>query len=167
MNTEYETKTELQKTLLAALKESGFQVGERIEVRTLESVVVVVKEKMNASELISAVCQLEQFRGELEEQLMSRCERCTGCESECAYGALDFAVDISLPQELRELAGISPHAPVHVESFGDGEITFSANRDEPGLWDIPPAIMSEYLARGICPASLEALMNSGKTVYGE
>ena len=63
MNTEYETKTELQKTLLAALKDSGFQVGERIEVRALESVVVVVKEKMNASELISAVCQLEQFRG--------------------------------------------------------------------------------------------------------
>ena len=166
MNTEYETKTELQKTVQAALKDSGFQVGERIEIRPLENVVVIVKEKMNASELISAVCQLERFRSELDDRLMRRCERCTGCECECAYGATDFAVDIDLPQELRELAEIAPHDPVHVESFGDGSITFSTSRDEPGLWDIPPAIMSEYLAKGICPASLEELMNTGETIYG-
>ena len=166
MNTEYETKTELQKTVQAALKESGFQVGERIEIRPLENVVVLVKEKMNASELISAVCQLERFRGELDDQLMRRCEPCTGCDCECPFGTVDFAVDIALPQELRELAEMAPHDPVHVESFGDGSITFSTSRDEPGLWDVPPAIMREYLAKGVCPASLEKLMNTGETVYG-
>ena len=73
---------------------------------------------------------------------------------------------IPTEEELRELAGIPKDAPVHVELLDDGEFTVSVNHDGPGLWDVPAPMMKGLLASGICPASLEDLLESGETVYG-
>ena len=157
----------------AAMNISGFDPREGAEYHTLKDAVVVLKKRMNASELVRAAWSLQQLSAKLCTHLAMLCCPCDGCE-ECggdgktchAYDALDFAVNFDIPDELRERAGIPEGAPLHVELLDDGEITISANRDGPGLWDIPAPMMQGFLAAGICPAGLEDMLETGETVYG-
>lgn len=75
-------------------------------------------------------------------------------------------MDVELPSELREKAGIPEGAPLHVE-FEDGEVIISTNHDGPGLWDVPAPIMKGFLAAGLCPAGLDDLLKTGEIIYGE
>lgn len=167
-------KTDLSKGLklpTAALKLGGFQPEEGAECHVLRDAVVVLKRRMNAFELIRAAWSLQQLSTKLCTRLALECGPCEGrgaCDENggCPYHPLDFALDMDIPEELREMAGIPKDAPVHVELLDDGEFTVSVNHDGPGLWDVPAPMMQGLLASGVCPASLEDLLESGEMVYG-
>ena len=156
----------------AAMKVSGFVPGEDVRYHTLKGAVVILKKRMNAAELIRAAWALQQLSAELCAHLAAQCFPCDGC-AECggdgerciAYDPADFAADVDLPDELREKAGIPKDMPLHVE-LENGKIVVSANRDGPGLWDVPAPMMQGFLAAGICPAGLEELLKTGEIVYG-
>ena len=156
----------------AAMNISGFAPDEAAEYHTLQDAVVVLKKQMNALELVRAAWSLQQLSAELCSHLAMLCvphECCEDCSEDgesCPYDPMDFTVDFEIPDELRERAGIPEGAPLHVELLDDGEITISMNHDGPGLWDIPAPMMQGFFAAGICPASLEELMESGEIVYG-
>jgi hypothetical protein len=156
----------------AALKLCGFEPEQSAEYHVLEDAVVVLKKRMNASELIRASWTLQQLAIDLCTHLALQCCPCMDCEDcsddgeSCPYDALDFALNFDIPDELRELAGIPKDAPVHAELLDDGEITISVNHDGPGLWDIPAPMMQGLLAAHICPSALEGMLESGEIVYG-
>jgi len=158
---------------IAAMQLSGFGAHESAEYYTMKDTVVVLKTKMNALEMIRAAWSLHKLSAMLSSHLALHCfadEDCETCSKDgetCPYEALDFALDMDIPDELRELAGIPADAPVHVELLDDGEFTVSVNHDGPGLWDVPAAFMKGFLAAGICPAALEKLLKGGEIVYGE
>lgn len=157
---------------VAAFQISGFGQHEAAEYHTLRDAVVVLKKHMSALEIIRAAWSLHELSAMLSSHLALQCfadEDCETCSKDgetCPYEALDFALDLDIPDELRERAGIPADAPVHVELLDDGEFTVSVNHDSPGLWDVPAVFMKGFLAAGICPAALEKLLKGGEIVYG-
>ena len=154
----------------AAMTVSGFAPGEDAQYHTISGAVVVLKKRMNASELIRAAWSLKQLASELLTELAMQCRdgdcaECADPDKGCPYNALDFTHDIDLPDELLEMAGIPKNAPLHLE-LEYGEVVISANHDGPGLWDIPAPLMQGFLAAGICPGELEEKLKSGEIVYG-
>ena len=155
----------------AAMKLSGFAPGEDAGYHTLSDAVVVLKKRMNASELIRAAWALKQLSAELCTHLAMQCRdgecgECADPEKGCPYSALDFTHDIDLPDELLEMAGIPKGAPLHLE-LEDGEVIISSNHDGPSLWDVPAPLMKGFLAAGICPGELDEKLKTGEMVYGE
>ena len=164
--------TEGMKVPRGGLKLSGFGEHEAAAYHTLQDAVVVLKKQMSALELIRASWSLHQLSAELAVRLAMQCtprERCEECSDDgesCPYDGLDFALNLDIPEELRERAGIPQDAPVHVELLDDGEFTVSVNHEGPGLWDVPAPMMQGLLAARICPSALESMLESGEIVYG-
>lgn len=152
----------------AAMRLSNFGDHEGAEYHTLKNCVVVLKKSMNALELIRAAWALQNLSAKLCARLVDRCSECDGkcgsCDGDCPYCDADFALDVKLPDEVREVAGISEDAVLHVEYPGKGQILLCENDDEPGLWDVPAPMMACLLSAGICPAALEELLESGEAV---
>ncbi len=141
-----------------AMKLSCFLPCEDAEYYPLKNMVVVLKKRMDALELIQAAWSLHQLSTELCTHLAMKCctsEGCSNCgkgEDACPYDAMDFALNFDIPDELRERAGIPKDAPVHAELLDEGEIIISVNHEGPGLWDIPAPTMQGLLAAGVCPS---------------
>lgn len=157
---------------VAAMHLSGFGAHEAAEYFIMKDTVVVLKKRMNALELIHAAWSLQQLAAELCTHLAMQCcapvscEQCVEENGVCTYGPLDYAMDLELPKELRERAGIPEDAPLHVELLDEGEITISVNHEGPSLWDVPAPLMRGLLAAGICSAMLEDMLMEGDTIYG-
>ena len=149
----------------AALALSGFGKEDALEGHALESVVVLLRREMNASELLRAAGALQELAGSLYTHLCLACSQCQECSEECPYGPEDFALDIDLPDELRAAAGIAPDAKLRAE-FGDGVAVIHADDGAPSLRDVPPHIMAAFLALGGCPGDLEEHIQEGDVIYG-
>ena len=158
---------------VAALNLGGFGMHEAAEYHVLKDAIVVLKKQMSAAELSHAVWSLQQLSGELLTHLTDQCCPCDGCADigyegdHCpVYEVSDFAVELDIPEELRERSGIPKDVPIRVKSLNDGEITFCVNRGKPGLWDVPAPVMRGFLAAGFCPAGLEDVLETGEIIYG-
>ena len=156
----------------AALRASGFGPHEGVECNALNGCVVALKKTMNAMELIRAAWSLYELSTDLVAHLAGECGSCDGkcdsCDGECPYSEEDFSVDMQIPEEFREIADIPDGAVLHVEFPEEGGILLcEGTGDPPELWDVPAPMMAGLLASSICPASLEILLKSGDTVYGE
>lgn len=162
--------TEGMKLPAAAMQLAGFGAHEAAEYHTLKNTVVILKKRMNALELIQAVWSLEELMTELCAHLLEVCRLCDGCEScggaeeDCPYDELSYAAEVELPEELLERADIPQDAPLHVE-LEEGKIILSVNRDGPNLWDVPAPLMRSFIRMGMCPACLEAMLETGAVVY--
>lgn len=162
--------TEGMKLPAAAMQLAGFGAHEAAEYHTLMDAVVILKKRMNAMELIHAVWSLEGIIEELCANLLTLCRPCDGCQScggseeDCPYDELSYAAEVELPEELLEQANIPKDAPLHVE-LEEGRITLSVNREGPNLWDVPAPMMRSFLGMGVCPACLEAMLETGAVVY--
>lgn len=69
----------------AALKISGLEGGDRIEIHTLERAAVIMKQQMNAMELLTTAEALNKLAAELIIHLAKVCGFCEGCETACPY----------------------------------------------------------------------------------
>ena len=144
-----------------------------VNIHPLKDAVVVLKKRMNALELIHAAWALSELSADLVVVLASKCTPCNdgkpcgGREFGCPIDPLDFATDIEIPDDLRELAGIDPGEPLHVELLDDGEITIMPNRGGPCLWDVPAPMMRKLISAGICPGSLDALLKTEEIIFSE
>lgn len=149
---------------LAAFKLSEFENGSAADFHTLKNTVVVLKKRMTALELIGAIHSLQRLSADLFTHLAMQCGPCEACDG-CNYEPEDFALDLKLPDELREKAGF-PKDAVYRADVDDGVIIIRASDDIPGLRDVPPQIMNVILAAGLCPEALEEYIMEGKIVYG-
>ena len=77
-----------------AFKISGFEGGEKVEIHTLDSAVVVLKKQMTTMELIQAMDALHRLATELTVHLARVCGTCDDCEDGCPFDDLEPA---SLP----------------------------------------------------------------------
>ena len=89
-----------------AFKISGFEGGEKVEIHTLDSAVVVLKKQMTTMELIQAMDALHRLATELTVHLARVCGTCDDCEDGCPFDDLEDGM-LELPDYLREEAGIS------------------------------------------------------------
>ena len=139
-----------------AFKISGFEGGEKVEIHTLDSAVVVLKKQMTAMELIQAMDALHRLATELTVHLARVCGACDGCGDE-----------VELPDYLREEAGIPAGAKLCV--YVDDEentVTISEAGYDHDLRDVPPYLLEMLAAAGICLGELEERLMAEDLVYG-
>lgn len=149
----------------AALKVSGFE-PEKVELHALEDVVVVTKGQMTAMELIHTMNALNQLSSDLAVELARVCGRCDGCGGDgCPYEDGE-GYDISLPDYLKEEAGIPKDAKLCATVEEDGAVTISEAGYDHDLRDVPPHLLSVFQASGVCMGELEERLITEEIVYG-
>lgn len=147
-------------------KLSGFEGGEKVEIHTLDSAVVILKEQMTAMELIQAMDALHRLATELTVHLARICGTCDDCEDGCPFDDLEDGM-LELPDYLREEAGIPAGAKLCV--YVDDEentVTISEAGYDHDLRDVPPYLLEMLAAAGICLGELEERLMAEDLVYG-
>mgnify|MGYP000836950042 CR=1 FL=1 len=90
-----------------AFKISGFEGGEKVEIHTLDSAVVVLKKQMTTMELIQAMDALHRLATELTVHLARVCGTCDDCEDGCPFDDLEDGM-LELPDYLIHKPDTSP-----------------------------------------------------------
>lgn len=130
----------------AALKISGLEGGDRIEIHTLERAAVIMKQQMNAMELLTTAEALNKLAAELIIHLAKVCGFCEGCETACPYDGLDGGM-LELPDYIREEAGIRADAKLcAVVNEDNHTVTLAMAGYSYDLRDVPENIL-ELLSR--------------------
>ena len=138
-----------------AFKISGFEGGEKVEIHTLDSAVVVLKKQMTTMELIQAMDALHRLATELTVHLARVCGTCDDCEDGCPFDDLEDGM-LELPDYLREEAGIPAGAKLCV--YVDDEektVTIAEAGYDHDLRDVPPYLLEMLGEAGICLGELE------------
>ena len=151
---------------LASMKLCGFEDGEKAEFHTSESVLVVLKQRMTAMELIRAARQLHELSVELTTHLAKVCGPCDGCGGDCPFGDWkDGGID--LPADLRAEAGIPQDAKLcaYVDE-DEGTVTIAEADFDYDLRDVPPEIMEMLTSAKVCIGELEERLILEDIVYG-
>ena len=149
----------------AMMKDSGFHMGEEVELRPMADTVVLMRAKMNAAELIRTANSLRELAAELYGCFGNACGRCHHCSEECPYEPEDYGVEVDLPEELRYAANIPLDAKLRME-FTNGTVVIHVDEDKTGLRTVPLEILENYLAHGCCPCDMEFHFLKGDVIYG-
>lgn len=150
----------------AALELSHFE-KEKVELHALKDTVVVLKAQMTAMELVHAMDGLHQLSTDLAAQLAKMCGICDGCGVDgCPYEDGE-GYDISLPDYLKEEAGIPKDAKLcAVVDEEDGTVTIQEAGYDHDLRDVPPYLLALFQASGFCVGELEERLITEEIVYG-
>jgi len=155
---------------LPALKLCGFQEGDTVELNTTEGVLVVMKGRMTAMELLTTVERLRSVAGDLLDHLADvcgPCEDCEGCEGSCPYDDLDDEA-IKLPGYLRQAVGIPEEAKLCAEVNEEaGTVTVSAAEHRYDLRDLSRDLVDAFAEAGVCLGELEEHLILEDTIYGK
>ena len=151
----------------AALKLCGFEGGKQVELHAEPETLVALKANMTAMELIRAAQQLQELSASLTTHLAKVCGPCDGCSGNvCPFqGLLDNP--ITLPEDLREEAGIPREAKLctYVDEEENAVIITAAEYDH-DLTDVPAMILEMFSAANVCIGELDDLITDGDIVYG-
>lgn len=151
----------------AALKISGLEGGEKAEIHTLNSTVVVLKKQMTAMELIRAADSLHGLATELTAHLAMACGECGECEDGCPFDDLEEGM-LELPDYLRREACIPDGAKLC--AYADDEektVTIGVAEYDYDLRDVPPYLLEMLAEAGICLGELEKYLVTERILYGE
>lgn len=148
-----------------AMKLCGLGSTDALELHTLDGAAILLKQEMNASELLSVINNLDRLSCNLLTTLAIACEKCVGCEEDCPFSQENR--DIHLPKHLLDAAEIPEDAKLCAEPDPDtGRIIVSTLESEHDLSSVPEGLLSVLLNCGVCLGSLNELLGSGEIVYG-
>lgn len=85
---------------MIAARLAKFKAGDRVEYRPLDHVIVVLKKRMTAPELLTAVEQLQSVASELLFHLYQVCGPCEECADGCLCGETGDSPLQHLPTDL-------------------------------------------------------------------
>lgn len=85
---------------MVAARLAKFKAGDRVEYRPLDHVIVVLKKRMTAPELLTAVEQLQGVASELLFHLHQVCGPCEECPDGCLCGESEDSPLQHLPTDL-------------------------------------------------------------------
>lgn len=155
----------------AALELAEISEGEKLEYHVAEDVVVMLKHRMTALEMIHVIHALKHLSDELLFELAEccgTCDKCLGegeddsfcpCDAECQHKPI-------LPPELLEAAGIPAGAKVAAEIDPEKHtVTFSETGADASLSDIPVEIFEELEEHDVRLCVLERLLAEGGVVH--
>lgn len=138
------------------------------EVHTMDGVIVVISDQLEAMELIRTSEVLNALSNKLLTHLGDICGKCDEC---IQYGGKCWAKDLEdqvvrVPDWAKKAAGIPLDSNLILE-VDNGCIHIFQNRDGIGLSDIPAEIISAFHAGKRCIGGLYQRVLSGEIVYSE
>lgn len=150
-----------------AMKLSGFEPVQEVELHTLDGAVIIIRKRMTAMELISTIDTLTQFCADLATALVQACSSydILGIGNSCppAY----HGDEVSLPDYLLAGAGIPKNAKLCVSADADNATITIRESESFGLTDdIPPYILSILKSSGACLGKLEDYLFTEEDIYG-
>lgn len=151
-----------------AMKLSGFEPVQEMELHTLDGALIILKKRMTAMELISTIDTLTQFCADLTTDLVQACSSYDilgGIGDSCppAY----HGDEVSLPDYLLEGAGIPKSAKLCVSVDADNAtITIQECESFDLTDDVPEYILSILKSSGACLGKLEDYLFTDEDIYG-
>lgn len=163
----------------------GFDGEDTLELHTGEGILVILKDKMTAIELVHVISMLSEMATDLTVFLAKTCGMCNNCDGEddgtgendsaqwvenCSLcrDLMDDSQTIHIPDYLLKEAGISSSAKLEASADGDGgEITVTEAGNQFDISDVPPGILTVLAQSGICLAELDELIMQEEIVYGK
>ncbi|WP_353095430.1 hypothetical protein [Tissierella praeacuta] len=150
---------------IEVLKASNLLNSKDIELKTLENAFVVMKETMNAMELIKLAEGLKNLSEELIVHLASVCGRCLDCSYCAGFEEYD---EIIVPDYLLEEAGIPIDAKLCAYTEEDsGEVIVMQADYDYDIADVPQFVIDIFEISGICIRELEERLMMDDIVYGD
>lgn len=148
----------------SALALSGFAEDESAALHALPGAIVLLKKRMTAMDLLTAMDSLSKLSTDLTTELFKLCGPCDNCQGEgCPYEDVDGPID--LPDYLREEAGIPKDAKLCAEvNEGEKSVTIYAADHQHDLSDVPENLWPLLESLGICLGELEQKLISGEVV---
>lgn len=163
----------------------GFDGEDTLELHAGKDVLVILKDKMTAIELVHVISMLSEMSTDLTVALAKACIRCNNCGGEddgtdgndpaqwvesCSLcrDLLDDSENIYIPGYLLEEAGISSSAKLEASADrDDGEITVTEAENQYDISDVPSGIITVLSQSGVCLAELDELIMKEEIVYGK
>ncbi len=151
-----------------ALKVSKISSEESLEMHTLDSVLILMKKRMTAPELLAAAHSLADAASDLLNHLSEVCGPCEDCGKEgCPYDA-ELGESVELKDFLRQEAGIPEGVKLCAEVDKEmHSVIISEAGYRYDLRDLPPELLDTFAAAGICLGKLEEHLIMEDTVYGK
>lgn len=149
----------------AAFTLSGLDGEGHYELRTGAGVLVVLKPRMTAMELIRAADDLHELSAELHAHLAGVCGPCDDCER-CPYDN-PAPEEIALSGALRAEAGIRENRKLCAEVDKEaGCVIISDAGYDHDLRDVPEDVREMFVCAGISLCDLDQHLREGDIVYG-
>ena len=155
----------------AALKLSMLTDAEKLELTTLDGVVILTKAKMTAMEYVKLLSALTSHIAQLMLTLREACGDCRQCEDDhCPYHEVSLkklaSPHVTVPDWAREEADIPADAKLacYVDEES-GEITVCEADYEYDLSDVPLEILRALRDCGCCLPVLEGALQEDDIIY--
>lgn len=153
-----------------ALKLCGFLPDEKLSLRTLDSLAVVMPKEMTALDMISAIEGLSELAVGLLVALNDVCGTCEDC-NECFMEKLaDPATPsrIQLPHNMLEELGLEPDAKIlGCLDKDSGNVLLELAEYSSDIEDVSQDTMGLLATAGIALCKLNELLKKGDIVYGK
>ena len=163
------TKETTKKKLVipnAVLELSGLEKGEPVEIRVADDVVIILRKKMTAMQLLRAVDSIQDAALELTLHIVNACGLCEDCSGDGECPALPEKTQTVLPEELRKEAGIPEDAKLCSWPGEEPGTVVSGQADyRYDLTDVPEWELSVLAMMGVCLGSLEEMLMAEDVVY--
>ena len=153
----------------AALELAGIEEGEKLDFHVAEDVIVTLKHRMTAMEMISSIHALNELSNKLVKELVKVCDTCDMCDTDYDYVCpclLTKADHIDLRPEIREAVGIPAESKLRMTfEPRNRSVTISEAKYDADLFDVPEAILNLLKDLGTRLCVLEEHLMKGDIVH--
>lgn len=153
----------------AALDLAGIKEGEKLDFHVAEDVIVTLKHRMTAMEMISSIHALNELSNKLAKELVEVCDTCDMCDTDYDYVCpcqFTKADHIDLRPEVREAVGIPAEAKLQMTfEPRNRSVTISEAEYEADLFDVPGAILDLLKDMGTRLCVLEEHLMKGDIIH--
>lgn len=154
----------------AALELAKIMEGEKLDFHVAEDVIVTLKHRMTAMEMIDSIHALNELSTKLVRELAEVCDTCDECDADDEYvcpSGLTKADYVDLTPEVREAVGIPADAKLQMTLDPDhAAVTISEAEYEADLSDVPEAILDLLESMDVRLCVLERHLMEGDVIHG-
>ena len=154
----------------AALELAKIVEGEKLDFHVAEDVIVTLKHRMTAMEMIDSIHALNELSTKLVRELAEVCGTCDECDADDEYvcpSGLTKADYVDLTPEVREAVGIPTDAKLQMTFDPDhAAVTISEAEYEADLSDVPEAILDLLESMDVRLCVLERHLMEGDVIHG-
>ena len=152
-----------------ALEKSSFELGKPVEIRAMDSAVVILRKEMTAMELIRAIDSLQDTVLDLTQHLVGVCGPCEDCSGsggeECPADPSRTATII--PDEILKEVHIPTDAKLCAWPGNEpGTVTVGRADYRYDLTDVPAWVLEVLASHGACLGMLEDRLMEDEPIYG-
>lgn len=149
-----------------ALKRAKLEDDPTLRMGADDGVVIVMKKKMTAMDIITTADSLFNLANSLVDMLADACGVCEDC-GDCDGPCFEQFMPIYIPPHILDEAGIPAGAKLCAEVDAEnGTLSVMECGSKNLLSEIPMGMLPVLLAHGICVDNLEVALAEGEVVCG-